>query len=141
KLLKTFLVGFFLYNLGVQTVMYMATLFGKEELKLETSNLIVVILIIQLLAIPGANLFAWISGKYGNIHALSIILFIWIGVCIGAYFVREGTQFYSLAVVVGFVMGGVQSMSRSTYAKLIPADTIDHASYFSFYDVADKIST
>jgi UMF1 family MFS transporter len=139
--LKTFLTGFFLYNLGVQTIMYMATLFGKNELKLPTSDLIIAILLIQVLAIPGANLFAWISGKYGNIKSLSIILFIWIGVCIGAYFVKEGTQFYSLAVVVGFIMGGVQSMSRSTYAKLIPEDTKDNASYFSFYDVADKIST
>lgn len=141
KYLKTFLIAFFLYNLGVQTVMYMATLFGEKELKLATSDLILVILIIQLLAIPGAALFAWVSGKRGNIFSLSIILSIWVVVCIAAYYVREGTQFYSLAVVVGFIMGGVQSMSRSTYAKLIPSDTTDHASYFSFYDVCDKFST
>jgi len=139
--LKTFLTGFFLYNLGVQTVMYMATIFGKNELKLPTSDLIIAILLIQILAIPGASLFAWVSGKYGNTRSLSIVLFIWIGVCIAAYFVRQGTDFYSLAIVVGFIMGGVQSMSRSTYAKLIPSDTADNASYFSFYDVADKIST
>jgi len=140
-LLKRFLLAFFFYNMGVQTVMYMATIFGKGELKLETQQLIIVILLIQIIAIPGAQLFARISGIYGNIKALMIIISIWIGVCIAAYYINNATQFYILAVVVGFVMGGVQSMSRSTYAKLIPENTIDHASYFSFYDVADKAST
>ena len=141
KYLTTFLIAFFFYNMGVQTVMYMATLFGKAELQLKTDQLIMVILIIQLIAIPGANIFAWVSGKKGNIFSLCLILFIWVGVCIAAYFVKEGTDFYSLAIVVGFVMGGVQSMSRSTYSKLIPQDSIDHASYFSFYDIMDKVGT
>ncbi|MBX9850696.1 MAG: MFS transporter [Cytophagaceae bacterium] len=141
RYLKTFLFAFFFYNMGVQTVMYMATLFGKAELQLKTDQLIMVILIIQLIAIPGASIFAWISGKKGNVFSLTIILLIWVGVCIAAYFVREGTEFYSLAIVVGFVMGGVQSMSRSTYSKLIPQDSIDHASYFSFYDIMDKVGT
>lgn len=139
--LKTFLISFFLFNLGVQTVMYMATIFGEHELKLPMDDLIKVILLIQLLAIPGAALFAWVSGKKGNVFSLSVILSIWILVCLAAYFVSNGNQFYMLAVVVGFIMGGVQSMSRSTYSKLIPANTTDHASYFSFYDVMDKFST
>jgi UMF1 family MFS transporter len=141
NMLKRFLLGFFFYNLGVQTVMYMATIFGKGELKLETAELIVVVLIIQIIAIFGAQLFAWVSGRVGNIKALMIIISVWIMVCIAAFFVRNNIDFYMLAVVVGFVMGGVQSMSRSTYAKLIPEHTTDHASYFSFYDVADKVST
>jgi len=140
-LLKKFLPAFFFYNMGVQTVMYMATIFGKGELKLETEQLIIVILLIQIIAIPGAQLCARLSGSLGNIKVLMIVISIWIGVCITAYFITSATQFYILAVIVGFVMGGVQSMSRSTYAKLIPQDTIDHASYFSFYDVADKVST
>jgi MFS transporter, UMF1 family len=141
NMLKRFLIAFFFYNLGVQTVMYMATIFGKGELKLETAELIVVVLIIQIIAIFGAQLFAGISGKIGNVKTLMIIISVWILVCIAAYFVRNNIDFYMLAVVVGFVMGGGQSMSRSTYAKLIPEHTTDHASYFSFYDVADKVST
>jgi MFS transporter, UMF1 family len=141
SILKRFLLAFFFYNLGVQTVMYMATIFGKAELKLEMTELIVVVLIIQIIAIFGAQIFARISGAYGNIKALMIIISIWVLVCGAAFFVRNNIDFYMLAVVVGFVMGGVQSMSRSTYAKLIPQHTTDHASYFSFYDVADKVST
>lgn len=140
-LLKRFLFGFFFYNMGVQTVMYMATIFGKDQLHLETASLIIVILIIQIIAVLGAQIFARVSATYGNIKALSSLVLIWIVVCISAYFVVTATQFYALAVLVGFVMGGVQSLSRSTYAKLIPQDTQDHASYFSFYDVMDKVST
>lgn len=140
-LLKRFLIGFFFYNMGVQTVMYMATIFGKDQLHLETASLIIVILIIQIIAVIGAQVFAKVSAKYGNIKALSCLVIIWIGVCVSAYFVVNAIQFYTLAVLVGFVMGGVQSLSRSTYAKLIPQDTNDHASYFSFYDVMDKVST
>lgn len=140
-LLRRFLIGFFFYNMGVQTVMYMATIFGKDELHLETKSLIIVILTIQVIAILGAQVFAKVSEKYGNIKALSSLVLIWIVVCVCAYFVASATQFYALAVLVGLVMGGVQSMSRSTYSKLIPQDTQDTASYFSFYDVMDKIST
>ncbi|WP_037574573.1 MFS transporter [Sporocytophaga myxococcoides] len=140
KYLKIFLPGFFFYNLGVQTVMYMAVIFAEGELKLKMSELIIVILIIQLLAIVGANMSAKLSGKIGNISTLRYINMIWVLVCIAAYFVQTDVQFYGLAVVVGFIMGGVQSISRSTYAKLIPENTTDHASYFSFYDVAEKLS-
>ncbi|MFL5731496.1 MAG: MFS transporter [Cytophagaceae bacterium] len=141
KYLKKFLPGFFFYNLGVQTVMYMATIFGEGELKLKTEQLIIVILLIQIIAIVGANVFAKISSRIGNINTIRIIIVVWVFVCVAAYFVRTDKQFYALAVVVGFIMGGIQSMSRSTYAKLIPENTTDHASYFSFYDVADKFSS
>ncbi|MFN3404109.1 MAG: MFS transporter [Cytophagaceae bacterium] len=141
KYLKIFLISFFLYNLGVQTVMLMATIFGKEELNLHTGQLIGVILIIQIIAIFGANIFARISSRVGNIYSLAIILTVWIAICIIAFLIKTDIHFYALAVIVGFVMGGVQSMSRSTYSKLIPDNTTDNASYFSFYDVADKIST
>lgn len=139
-MLKRFLLAFFFYNMGVQTVMYVATIFGIEELHLEDSALILTILIIQLVAIAGAYAFAFLSGKYGNIRALIVAVVIWIGICVGAYFIRGEMDFYVLAAVVGTVMGGVQSLSRSTYSKLIPAHTIDHASFFSFYDVTEKIS-
>jgi UMF1 family MFS transporter len=139
-MLKRFLLAYFFYNMGVQTVMYVATIFGIEELHLPDDALIVTILIIQLVAIAGAYGFATLSNRYGNIRALSVAVVIWIGICIGAYFIRGQFDFYVLAAVVGTVMGGVQSLSRSTYTKFIPATTIDHASYFSFYDVTEKIS-
>jgi MFS transporter, UMF1 family len=139
-MLKRFLLAYFFYNMGVQTVMYVATLFGIEELKLPSEALIITILIIQLVAIAGAYTFAVLSGKYGNISALIIAVLVWIGICIAAYFIRGQYDFYVLAAVVGSVMGGIQSLSRSTYSKLIPASTVDHASYFSFYDVTEKVS-
>ncbi|MBJ6118463.1 MFS transporter [Pontibacter sp. BT310] len=139
-MLKRYLLAYFFYNMGVQTVMYVATIFGIEELNLADSALIVTILIIQLVAIAGAYAFAYLSGRFGNIRALIVAVIIWIGICIGAYFIRSEVDFYVLAAIVGSVMGGVQSLSRSTYSKLIPATTIDHASFFSFYDVTEKVS-
>lgn len=139
-MLKRFLLAYFFYNMGVQTVMYLAAIFGEVELRLPSEVLILTVLIIQLVAIAGAYAFAKLSGKYGNISALIVAVAIWIGICIGAYFTYGEMQFYVLAAVVGSVMGGIQSLSRSTYSKLIPAATIDHASYFSFYDVTEKIS-
>ncbi|MFM8433460.1 MAG: MFS transporter, partial [Bacteroidota bacterium] len=144
--LKRFLLAFFLYNLAVQTVMYVATLFGASELKLDSSVLIATILVIQFVAIIGAGIFSRLSAHFGNISALSINLAAWVAVCIGAYFCdkKYGVDvqlfFILLGAGVGMVMGGVQSLSRSTYSKLLPA-TRDHASYFSFYDVCDKLGT
>lgn len=144
--LRNFLVSFFFYNMGVQTVMYVATLFGDGELHLDSSVLIAIILIIQFVAIGGAWLFSTLSKHYGNLKALSIALLIWILVCVGAWMcdkrfgVNEQNMFIGLAAVVGLVMGGIQSLSRSTYSKLLP-ETRDHASYFSFYDVCDKMGT
>ena len=139
-LAKRFLVAFFVYNMAVQTVMYVATIFGSDELKLPGQSLIITILLIQLVAIPGAYGFSRLSERIGNTYALMVAVVIWIGICAGAYFVQTESQFFGLAAVVGLVMGGIQSLSRSTYAKLIPATTTDTASYFSFYDVTEKMS-
>ena len=144
--LTYFLLSFFFYNMGVQTVMYVATLFGAGELHLPSSILIIIILIIQFVAIAGAYLFSSLSKRFGNLKAISISLIMWILVCIGAFLCNkkygfdEQSMFIGLAAVVGLIMGGVQSLSRSTYSKLLP-ETIDHASYFSFYDVCDKLGT
>ncbi len=144
--LKKFLFSFFFYNMGTQTVMYVASLFGASELKLDSYILIVVILIIQFVAIGGAYLFSALSKKYGNIRALSYAIITWVLICVAAWFcdkrfgVNEQNMFITIAAVVGLVMGGIQSLSRSTYSKLLP-ETIDHASYFSFYDVCDKVGT
>ncbi|MBL7746102.1 MAG: MFS transporter, partial [Chitinophagaceae bacterium] len=139
--LKRFLWSFFFISMGVQTVMLAATLYGKSELQIETDSLIIAILIIQLIAIPGAFAIAALSKRTSNLFALMICIFVWIGICIGAYFIpaKNAMAFYALAVVVGFVMGGIQSLSRSTYAKLMP-ETRDTASFFSFYDVSEKIA-
>lgn len=138
-LTKRFLLAFFVYNMAVQTVMYVATLFGTEELKMDTGALITTILLIQLVAIPGAYGFAHLSAWLGNIHAITVAVLIWIGICVAAYYVVNEQQFFVVAGVVGLVMGGIQSLSRSTYSKLLPSTT-DTASYFSFYDVCEKMS-
>ena len=140
KQLKRYLFAFFIYSMGVQTVMLMAVMFAKKEIVgLEDGNLIVSVLLIQFVGILGSFLFSRLSNKIGNIKALGVSLFIWIGICIGTYeFVYTPNAFYIVACSVGLVMGGVQSLSRSTYSKLLP-ETEDHASYFSFYDVCEKI--
>jgi MFS transporter, UMF1 family len=138
--LKRFLTAYFFYNMGVQTVMYLSVLFGTDVVKLEDSKLILTILIIQLVGSLGAYVFARLSAARGNKMSLLTMIFIWIGVCVGAFFLTNEYQFYALAVVVGMIMGGIQSLSRATYSKLIPRNTIDHASYFCFYDVTYNLS-
>ncbi len=138
--IKRFLLSFFFYSAGVQTVLYLASTFATDELKFESSDLIILILLLQLVAIGGAYLFAFVSKRRGNKIAIIIMLLIWIGICIMAYLVQEKLQFYIIAALVGLVMGGIQSLSRSTYSKLIPQDTVDTASYFSFFDVLEKVA-
>jgi UMF1 family MFS transporter len=138
--LKRYLSSFFFYNAGVQTVMYLAVLFGTDVLNLEDDKLIMTILTIQLVASAGAWLFARLSFSKGNRFSLSTMIVIWIGVCVGAYFITNEFQFYAIAFVVGLIMGGIQALSRATYSKLIPQNTMDHASYFSFYDVTYNLS-
>jgi len=139
--IKRFLGAFFFYNMGVQTVMLAATLYGKSELEIPVVNLIVAILLIQLVAIPGAFFISKLSGRIGNFKALMIVIFFWILLCIVAYFLPKHAivPFYILGACVGFVMGGIQSLSRSTYSKLMP-ETKDTASFFSFYDVTEKVA-
>jgi UMF1 family MFS transporter len=135
-----FLAAYFFYNAGVLTVIYVATLFAQVELNFETPQLIMTVLLLQIVAIGGAFLFARISQAIGNKIALMIMVFIWIIICLGAYLVTNSTEFYILAGLVGLVLGGIQSLSRSTYSKLLDHMTDDLASYFSFYDVLTKCS-
>lgn len=137
--LKKYLRAFFVLNMGVQTVMYMAVSFAKKEIEdMPDGGLITSILIIQVIAVAGAYFFSWLSSVLGNLRALSYAVITWIAVCIIAYVIVTPVQFYLLAALVGAVMGGIQALSRSTYSKFLP-ETIDHASYFSFYDVSDKV--
>lgn len=140
KKIRLFLIGFFFYAFGYMTVIYLASIFGSEELGLPADKLIAVILIIQFVAIGGSYLFAWLSGKIGNVRAIMIAVIIWALVCGSTWFVTDFTGFCIVAFFVGTVMGGVQALSRSTYAKLLP-ETEDHASYYSFYEFAEKVAT
>ncbi len=145
--LKRYLRGFFFYNMGVQTVMLAATLFGSKILGLPEDRLLITLLIIQLVAIVGAIAISRLSTAIGNFHALMVTVLVWISICVGAYYTAgvaatgadTELHFYLLAVAVGLVMGGIQSVSRSTYAKLMP-ETKDTTSFFSYYDMTDKLA-
>jgi MFS transporter, UMF1 family len=145
--LKRFLFSFFFYSMGVQTVMLAATIFGAQVLHLPDTKLIVTVVLIQIVAIAGAYLMARLSAKFGNLKVLMATVVFWIIICIAAYLIAGLAEngmnaeygFYALAIGVGLVMGGIQSLSRSTYSKLMP-ETKDTASYFSFYDVTEKIA-
>ncbi|AEK23084.1 MFS transporter [Capnocytophaga canimorsus] len=141
--LKGFLFAFFIYSMGVQTVMLVATYFGEQEIlwkdnQQRTLGLIISILIIQLVAALGAKLTAIASKKFGNLLVLIVLNLIWIAICLIAYQVYLPTHFYATAGLVGLVMGGIQTLSRSTYSKLLP-ETQDTTSFFSFFDVSEKI--
>ncbi len=138
--IKRFLIGFFCYSAGVQTVLFLAATFAEKELDFATSELIIVILLLQIVAVFGAFLFAKVSDWRGNKFSIILMLCIWMAICVTAYFVRTNVEFYGVAAAVGLVMGGIQSLSRSTYSKLLPEDTVDTTSFFSFYDVLEKVA-
>ena len=142
--LKRFLISFFLLSIGVQTIILMAAIFGSSELNLPAMNLIVTILLVQIVAIAGAAIFSRVSEKYGNIKALKITIAVWMLVCFTAFSLDKSQEnvamyFYGLGGLLGLVQGAIQSLTRSTYSKLLP-ETQDHATYFSFYDVTEKIA-
>lgn len=143
KRLKMFLFAFFVYSMGVQTVMLVAAYFGEQEVQWKnteerTIGLITSILIIQLVAMLGAKLTVWGVKKIGKIWVLIVLNCVWVTICIIAYFVYLPIHFYATAMLVGMVMGGIQTLSRSTYSAYLP-ETKDTTSFFSFYDVAEKI--
>jgi UMF1 family MFS transporter len=140
KTMYRFLLSFFFFSMGVQTIIIVASLFGKAELGITDTKLIMTILIIQLVAILGAYVFGKVSTRYGNRTSLLWMLATWIFICFSAYKVHDEYQFYVLSALVGLVMGGIQSQARSTWSKLIPSDTTDSASYFSFYDSTEKLA-
>lgn len=142
--LKNFLLGFFCYSVGVQTIFYLAVPFGKNDLKIEAQTLIIIVLLMQIIAVGGAILCSKLSEKKGNKFALQVTISIWLLVCILGYSINAEnpnahTIFYIMAGLVALVMGGIQSLSRSTYSKLLP-ETNDTTTYFSFFDVLEKIA-
>lgn len=143
--LKFFLSSFFFYSVGMQTIFLMATLFGKSEINLQQDKLIMTLLLIQIEAIIGAVIFSRLSRKIGNKNVISIAIVLWIVACLSAYFLNKENpnveiQFYVIAGIIGLVMGGLQAMSRSTYSKLLPENSMDNTTFFSFYDVLEKIA-
>ena len=138
--MSRFLSAFFLFSMGVQTVMLLAPLFADKEIGMGADEMIIVVLIIQIIAIGGAYFFAFLSNLRGNGFAISTTLIIWVVICVSGYFLVDKITFYALAAFLGFVMGGIQSISRSTYSKLIPLETKDTASFFSFYDITEKLA-
>jgi MFS transporter, UMF1 family len=138
--LKKFLAAFFFYSAGLQSVIYLATIFAESELTMESGELILVVLIIQLIAVAGAWIFAIVSEKIGNKRALLVQIAIWVLICLGAYYTQSKMSFYSLAAAVGLVLGGIQALSRASYSKLLRKDEDDVTSYFSLYDVVYKVS-
>lgn len=137
---QLFLISFFFYSMGAQSLFLLATLFGEKILKVPSQFLIATILGLQLVGIIGAYFFSYLSAKKGNKFALISMLILWFIIGLFGYFIQSQTQFYSMAAVFGMIMGGYH-LSRSTYAKLIPEDTEDTASFFSFYDVTEKLAT
>ena len=140
KKLSLYLFGFFFLTMGLLTVMFMAATYGEKALGLKENILILTILIIQLVGMFGAWFFSRLSGFIGNIKAIIISISSWILICIGAYIITDAAGFITVAFFVGIVMGGTQSIARSTYSKMLP-ETNDHTSFFSFYDVMEKLAT
>lgn len=136
-----FLVVFFCYNAGVQAILFLASSFADKEMHMEKSKLIILVIILQLVAIVGAFLSSRLSEKKGNRFSLFVMLLIWTAVCLFGYSVRTETEVFLLGGAIGVVMGGIQALSRSTYAKFLPENTRETTSFFSFYDVMDKVST
>lgn len=139
--LSLYLTGFFFLMMGLLTTMFMAATYGEKQLGLKEDVLIPTILAIQLVGMLGAWMFARISERWGNLRALMITIVMWSVICVGAYFITNAIQFLTAAFFIGIVMGGSQSLARSTYSKMLPTDTTDHTSYFSFYDVMEKLAT
>jgi UMF1 family MFS transporter len=139
--LGMYLAGFYFLMMGILTTMFMAVIYGKKQLGLTDDVLIPTVLAIQLIGVAGAWSFARISGKIGNLPALMITIVAWTIICIAASTINSASQFVTAAIFIGFIMGGSQSLARSTYSKMLPTTTTDHTSFFSFYDVNEKLAT
>lgn len=132
-----FLLGFLLYNDGIQTVIIMASTFGQEALGLEVSTLTTVVLMIQFIAFFGATLFNYIAKAVGTKRAIMISILVWTATVFYAYsFLQTKRDFFILGAIIGIVLGGSQALSRSLFSLMIPKG--QEAEYFSLYEVSDK---
>ncbi len=140
RALTLYLAGYFFFMMGLLTVMFMAATFGVKEVGLEDEVLIPTVLVINLVGMFGAWFFARLSGRIGNLPSLVVSLVAWTMICVGAYFITDAPGFITAAFFIGIVMGGTQSLARSTYSKMLPETTTDHTSFFSFFDVMEKLA-
>jgi MFS transporter, UMF1 family len=133
-----FLGAYLLFNDGVQTVITVSAQFGAEELELSQTTLVSAILLVQVVAFAGASAMGRIAESVGAVRTVLGSLVVWVGVLVAACFLTPGeaTQFYLLAVVIGFVLGGTQALSRSLFSQLIPPGK--EAEYFGFYTISDR---
>ena len=148
KKFTRFLTAFFVFSFSLQTIIFIASYFGVTEIEWssssehwwlqQTTGLIISIILIQIIAIVGAILFTKAAEKFGNILVLAIAIASWSIICGYAYFITTPIQFYLIAGFVGFLMGGTQTIARATYSLFIP-ESKDTTSFFSFYDVTEKI--
>ena len=138
KHLLIFLIAFMIYNDGIQTVISMATIYGKDELKFPDRVLMATLLIIQFIAFFGALIFSKIAEITSAKKALMITLLMWSFVCVYAYLMTEAREFFILGIIVGLAMGGSQALSRSLYGSMIPAEA--SAEFYGFYSVFSKFS-
>lgn len=133
-----FLLAFLLYNDGIQTTIAMATIYGKEELGLSTTILMLTLLVIQFVAFGGAELFARLARRIGPRNALLVSLAVWTGIVFYAYVIHSAVEYFILGALVGLVLGGSQALSRSLFARLIPPGRA--AQYFGYFSVVAKLS-
>jgi MFS transporter, UMF1 family len=138
--IKKFLLAFFFYDAGVQTMIFLAAVFAGKELHFETTELIILVILLQVVAAIGASIFAKVSEKKGNKWTISTMLIVWVLITFLAFFIKDKVPFYALGTLLGMVMGGTQSLSRSAYSKLIPEGTKDTTTFYSFYDLTDKLA-
>lgn len=132
-----FLVAYWLYIDGVYTIIKMAVDYGIT-IGLDRNDLILALLITQFVGFPAALLFGWLGSRIGAKTGILIALAVYCGATINAYFMDSSAEFYRLAIAIGLVQGGVQSLSRSLFARLIPADK--SMEYFGFYNMVGRFS-
>ncbi|MFG6116287.1 MFS transporter [Halobacillus sp. MO56] len=137
KQLFLFLIAFWLFNDGISTIIKMATVYGRD-IGIGSNDLILALLITQFVGIPFTFLFGWIAGKITAKKALSLSLVVYIIIVIIGYFMTSAFHFYLLAICVGMVQGGAQSLSRSIFGRMVPGDR--HAEFFGFYGISSKFA-
>src|SRR5699024_5443035 len=130
KQLLIFLLAFWMYNDGISTIIKMATIYGKD-IGIDTNSLITALLITQFVGIPFTFFFGLLAQKISVKRVLTLSLYVYLAIVVFGYFMSSALHFYLLAICVGMVQGGAQSLSRSFYGRMVPANK--QAEFFGFY--------
>ena len=134
-----FLIAFLFYNDGIQTIIVVAAIFGRQELALSQGTILSCFLMIQFVAMPGTLLFGRLAEKFGAKNSLYLALFLFIGVTVYAFFINRPWEFWLLGFIIAIILGGSQAVSRSLFSSLIPEGK--HAEYFGFYAISAKFAS